>query len=200
MNKIDEILAEIGLVNTIDVPVRRVGLTGSGKYNQCHSNVSNLVNRYGGKRMCGYIKNPFQNFLGYTHFISHSVWVTPEGNLADVTAHHYSKDETFNSIYPVAHDENRKIYLPEFIISNTSNKKEIFASYRGLTESVQKRQKLDIHTVNYIDFLKLTFKKLDIKNLAVVLPELNGERWKEYLECGGFAMPSTATGKHWMQI
>jgi len=200
MNKIEEILAEIGLNETIDAEVRRNGLTGSGKYNQCHSNVSNLVNRFGGNRICGYIKNPFQIFVGYTHFISHSVWITPEGNLADVTAHHYPGDAKTLSMYPVAHDENRKLYLPEFLISNTSNKKEIFASYRGLTKSIQKSKKLDLVKVGDTNFLRVTFKKLAITNLALRLPELKGESWKEFLNYGGFNSPSTATGKMWLQI
>ena len=200
MNKFDEILEQLGLTKTIDIPVRRKGLTGSGKYNQCHSNVSNLVHYFGGQKVCGYIKNPFQNFFGFTHYISHSVWVTPEGKFADVTAHHYSKDAISNFLYPVAYDDNRNIFLPEFLISNASSKKEIFASYRSLTDQIKKSKKLEVVEIDNIRFLKFTYKKLDVRNLAIKLPRLYGAEWDEFLSEGGFDLPSTATRKEWVQI
>ena len=40
--------------NTLNVPIRRKGMTGSGYKYQCHQNVFNLVNAYGGKRLGGY--------------------------------------------------------------------------------------------------------------------------------------------------
>ena len=40
--------------NTLNVPIRRKGMTGSGYKYQCHQNVFNLVNAYGGNRLGGY--------------------------------------------------------------------------------------------------------------------------------------------------
>jgi hypothetical protein len=126
--------------------------------------------------------------------------VTPEGKFADVTAHHYSKDAISNFLYPVAYDDNRNIFLPEFLISNASSKKEIFASYRSLTDQIKKSKKLEVVEIDNIRFLKFTYKKLDVRNLAIKLPRLYGAEWDEFLSEGGFDLPSTATRKEWVQI
>jgi len=79
---------KMGLDETIRVPIRTNGLTGSGLYRRCHQNVSGLVKRIGGKRLQGYIVTGFQIDEGFgklISFIHHSVWITPEGKCVDVT-------------------------------------------------------------------------------------------------------------------
>ena len=74
----------------IKVPQRKRGLTSSGKERNCHPNVQLLVDTYGGKRMVGYevSMNKFCD-IRFFDILFHSVWMTPENKLVDVT----KKDE-----------------------------------------------------------------------------------------------------------
>ena len=70
----------------IKVPQRKRGLTSSGKERNCHPNVQLLVDTYGGKRMVGYevIVNRYRH-IRLIDLRFHSVWLTPENKLVDVT-------------------------------------------------------------------------------------------------------------------
>lgn len=101
--QVSRFLRKHGLKNTISVPVRKSGLTGSGKANQCHSNVYKLVKVYGGKQLLGFGVNTARSlYLDGTDKLPthlqwqdtpdtlrlywHSVWITPEGKAVDVTS------------------------------------------------------------------------------------------------------------------
>jgi hypothetical protein len=82
-----KILEKIGLGNIIKVKRRNEGLTSSGISGKCHSNVRKLVELIGGKQLVGYV---VQTNVGYrgercVQFYNHSVWITPEGKVADPT-------------------------------------------------------------------------------------------------------------------
>ena len=74
----------------IKVPQRKRGLTSSGKIRHCHPNFQLLVDTFGGKRMVGYqvIVNRYRH-IRLIDLRFHSVWMTPENKLVDVT----KKDE-----------------------------------------------------------------------------------------------------------
>ncbi|MDP7280507.1 MAG: hypothetical protein QGG39_11580 [Candidatus Poribacteria bacterium] len=67
----------------LKVPMRQNGMTSTGKPLMCHPNVAQLVHKYGGERMIGYMIWSTGDFTFY--LASHSVWITPEGKMVDVT-------------------------------------------------------------------------------------------------------------------
>jgi len=106
-----EWLSSIGIKKVLKVPKRKKGLTSSGKANNCHDNVFQLVSTFGGRHKHGFllrefpsdrlqqqvIKHPLthedvevDSFLGGLCY--HSVWLTPENKLVCVTTSH---DKTF---------------------------------------------------------------------------------------------------------
>ena len=91
---IASLLINIGMKKSRMVKVRRNCLTGSGKSNMCHHNVTSLVSVYRGHRVVGFIPTPEvrNNTRGWT-FHGHSVWLTPEGKMVDVTAHNFTSED-----------------------------------------------------------------------------------------------------------
>jgi hypothetical protein len=82
---LEEVIQNLGLNKLVWVEHRSPDLlTGSGINHDCHWNVIKLVKRYGGKRVTGFL---VQEDLGGVIFNSHSVWLTPENKLVDVTNH-----------------------------------------------------------------------------------------------------------------
>ena len=125
------------------VPIRRRGMTGSGRKLDCHSNVSKLVHTYGGYDVRGYYveyNEPSKTFC----FSPHSVWETPEGKLVEVTLHHWEGD--FVNFFPLHksvsskdgyHYSNTLIYVPEggpnpirFNVSDEKGVPEVHVSRR----------------------------------------------------------------------
>lgn len=80
-----KIISKMGLPNPIKVPIRKRGMTSSGMEYNCHSNVVTIISVYGGKRMIGYNIGEKE---GRMNLMSHSLWITPENELVDVTKKH----------------------------------------------------------------------------------------------------------------
>lgn len=86
--KIRKILKNLGTEEIRKVPIRKKGFTGRMPKGNCHSNVSYLVCKYGGRQVTGYVVDKFSNPIlskDCTNLAHHSVWETPEGKLVDVT-------------------------------------------------------------------------------------------------------------------
>ena len=66
---------------------RKRGATSKGAYSNCHSNVQDWVDKIGGARISGWLLARIPKFLneGVWAWIFHSIWLTPEGKLTDVT-------------------------------------------------------------------------------------------------------------------
>jgi hypothetical protein len=82
---VKKIISKMGLPNPIKVPIRKRGMTSSGMEYNCHSNVVTIKSVYGGKRMIGYNIGEKE---GRMNLMSHSLWITPENELVDVTKKH----------------------------------------------------------------------------------------------------------------
>ena len=82
---VKKIISKMGLPNPIKVPIRKRGMTSSGMEYNCHSNVVTIISVYGGKRMIGYNIGEKE---GRMNLMSHSLWITPENELVDVTKKH----------------------------------------------------------------------------------------------------------------
>ena len=52
---VNYLIQRMELNRPIKVPIRKKGMTSSGKESYCHPNVQVLVNKFGGKRLVGYI-------------------------------------------------------------------------------------------------------------------------------------------------
>ena len=77
-----KVISKMRLPNPIKVPERKRGMTSSGKEFYCHRNVNALIERYKGKRMLGYMVGTSRDEVT---LFSHSVWITPENKMCDVT-------------------------------------------------------------------------------------------------------------------
>jgi len=82
-----KIMKKIGLGNVLRVPRRKKGMTSSGVGGCCHSNVNKLVELYGGQQLLGYVVMTNVGFMGRSclQVMWHSVWVSPESKLVDIT-------------------------------------------------------------------------------------------------------------------
>lgn len=70
------------LPKPIVVTPRQKGLTSTGESHNCHSNVIELVNRFGGSHIMGWELSHHHGTIVLNH---HSIWKTPEHEFVDVT-------------------------------------------------------------------------------------------------------------------
>jgi hypothetical protein len=106
-----KVISKMRLPNPIKVPERKRGMTSSGKELQCHSNVNALTERYKGKRMLGYMVGTTRDKVT---LFSHSVWITPENKMCDVT----KKTENQKKTKPNQKDLDYQYFIPIVEISN----------------------------------------------------------------------------------
>ena len=88
------------------VKKRRRGATSKGKTGNCHVNVQNWVDKIGGACVSGWLLNRDRRFLnkGIWIWSFHSVWLTPENKLADVTIDPIYENNDFVTFWT---DKNR---------------------------------------------------------------------------------------------
>jgi len=109
---LNKVISKMRLPNPIKVPIRKRGMTSSGKEMSCHINVNTLTEVYGGKRMIGYLIGKTDDRID---LFSHSVWMTPENKLCDVTR----KTELQNSFHPNQNDLDYQYFIPILVITDT---------------------------------------------------------------------------------
>lgn len=109
LRRVKKLTQALGLRETpFKVKARKNGVTASGLPNECHGNVTYMVEKFGGKQVIGYMLTNQGGEICLSH---HSVWETPEGKLADVTAKGYGKDYTY--FYPLkTFDPSVEKYFP----------------------------------------------------------------------------------------
>lgn len=190
--------------NTLKVPIRRNGMTGSGIKGECHGNVLNLVKAFGGKRMNGFaIRKTLIGERIITDFYRHSVWVTPENKAVDVTAHNFSKDETTHFL-PMR-EENSLSQLPyNFGLSDDILNSGVWISHQEYSIDLRvakiKGYKF-ISNSNYQSFIlipnNLFSKSKFFKDLPIFY---SSEELITELKLSGFTKPSSSTGKSWQKI
>ena len=177
----------IGISHAIEVPVRKRGMTSSGYPNQCHSNTSLLVKKFGGCVVTGFLRIMSN---GYLMLLCHSVWKTPEGKMVDVTLGRSKLDKI--CFLPVAeYDSNTHYYATSFNV--------VFPATGGGVFFVE-------HISSFLDgrekgvwVSKANLKRQGKSNLRSKLFErVSGEFPDE--ECGGFVEPSIASGKTFDKI
>jgi len=110
--KIQKIIDALQLKSLVKVKIRKTGKLSNGIIGHCHHNSIEVASKLGGKVVTGYAVSRY-NDLKSTSLIPHSVWLSPENKLVDVT---WSKlpDEDFD-FYPC------KIYNPRDEILVTTN-------------------------------------------------------------------------------
>ena len=81
-----EDLVDVDLINNLPKPIvvtpRQTGMTSTGQTGDCHANVRELVQKYGGKQITGY---ELWKYGDSVELNWHSVWQTPENKVVDVT-------------------------------------------------------------------------------------------------------------------
>ena len=188
---VNYLIQRMELNRPIKVPIRKKGMTSSGKETYCHPNVQLLVNKFGGKRLVGYIlqKHSYRKkgirTKGF-ELLYHSVWITPEGKTVDVTKKYDSqkksminKNYDFQYFIPVTTEDQ---VLSDFV---TTQRYKIHGYGHGVFPNPIEREKWDNPTLK--DLIPVGMKQKDI----------HGENW---IEEGNFNLPSIVTGKTWDQI
>lgn len=118
------------------VKKRRRGATSKGRIGNCHVNVQSWVDKIGGECVSGWLLNRENRFIkkGTWIWSFHSVWLTPEKKLVDVTMDPTYQNNEFITFWP---DKERKA---EWKIGKNYNNIVIFQdadiAKRNLTESV----------------------------------------------------------------
>jgi hypothetical protein len=190
--------------NTLKVPIRRKGLTGSGMKGECHGNVLNLVKAFGGKRMSGFaIRETLMGDRIITDFFRHSVWITPENNAVDVTAHNFLEGETTHFL-PM-YEENNLSQLPcNFGLSDDILDIGVWISHQqysiDLKVAISEGFKF-ISNFNYQSFILVPNKFFSKSKLFKEhLGSFSSEKLISVLRLSGFLQPSSATDKTWQEI
>jgi hypothetical protein len=195
----------------IEVEVRHDGMTGSGYQSLCHDNVVALVMTYGGARVGGFVVNDDIHIIKgekCLRLVYHSVWLTPENKLVDVTANNFTTESSVN-------------FLPVVIDTVTSVEfDDIYLETRGVLTSVQR----DPHQTS--DFAKRhDYKLIEFSNsndseeiydvlalipysdfkLEMISDDLSSAKDRNRIinkvfDSGGFRNPSSATGKKFDEI
>lgn len=173
-------LKGMGVTQVMHVPIRRRGMTGSGTPKKCHSNVRLLVKKYGGKVVLGYTLNYTATTDGCIHFLHHSVWETPEGNIVDVTYHLLGQ-----SSFPFVSLKKFNPLMEEF--STPPN--VVFTKDNRIRFVLELGEEICV-TQREMKRGAKTIRDLLIEPVRVTFDEE---------ETGGFTKPSTATGKYFEQ-
>ena len=182
--------------NIQSVPIRKVGLTGSGKLLDCRSNASKLAITYGGSEVFGYDVSTV--FIDSTEtwetkklercffYNPHSVWKPPEGKFIDVTLNSL-KEDTISFIPIGQNNPNDPYYFSDIQIY-------VVPAMKGF--EVQ---------LNYSESHYKYFSRGDVKKNSISIRKLwslgNTPYLKEYpqkleKDYVSFSKPSTATGNH----
>ena len=175
---VNSFVSTSGLNRVIKVPQRKRGLTSSGKEHHCHPNVQLLVDTYGGKRMVGYevIVNRYRH-IRLTDLRFHSVWLTPENKLVDVTKKDEQEYLFCNGIQyfiPVSTDD----ILLKDVQQDTTNGKNLYEI--GL----------------FPEPMRETTKKPSLEDLLVTEKSMEDMGGKDWRMGGSFSQPSISTGKY----
>jgi hypothetical protein len=171
--------------NTLKVPFRKNGMTSSGYQYKCHQNVHNLVKAYGGKRLGGYAVC-IDDDADAVQFLSHSVWVTPEGNAVDVTpSNDYSFDPLYLHFLPVVEESFFETIFLSFILIEDLVDKIIL---------VNDKRSNDVYDYSKVCAQFFT-KSMLIKKKVMTRSDVI-----ESLHIGGFSKASSSTGHNWNAI
>ena len=169
------------------VPIRKVGITGSGRLLDCRSNVSKIVNTYGGSEISGYDISTEGDCILLN---PHSIWKTPEGKLVDITLSSLKEDTI--SFIPIVENNPTKNYYFSTV--------QLYISTTGLFIDGINQVKLNFQNGNNLYFSKAEIKKgqLDLKQMWVLRSETFLNTFPERLskDFVSFAEPSTRTGKY----
>jgi hypothetical protein len=174
----------------VSVPIRKIGMTGSGRKLDCHSNVSKLVALYGGSDIRGYEVKYHEEEKGFS-FNPHSVWKTPEGKLVDVTLNALGIKEDYFWFIPVFECFPNKGYYFSSV--------QMFVSEVG---TIPLMLELSDHTI-------VTFSRKDCKRGKLKVADLWGHKEHTFFEehpekldsdYPSFSKPSSATGKTFNEI
>jgi hypothetical protein len=124
---------------------RRKGKTGSGELLNCHDNVKNWVDRFGGEQVYGWVLHRNKKLIGLGAYIwnFHSIWKTPEGKYADVTMNPTYDDSDYITFWP---DASRKFDWENMI---SFNMLEVYEN-ASIAANVSRNTKNDIkHGIIY---------------------------------------------------
>jgi len=182
---VNDFIASHKLNKVIKVPRRKYGMTSSGKPLMCHPNVQKLVDNYGGGRLVGlelFVLTDGENTK--LQLFSHSVWITPEGKLADCTLQHPDAKETFREYSMFSMDDHT-----DFTFFIPMSKKDVL-----LKDVFVKR---NYRTCGYgVALFPAPFKKTRRMNSFVVNRGIATQMGKDWKNGGSFILPSMFTGKY----
>jgi hypothetical protein len=227
-------MKKLGIRDVYEVPIRTKGMTSSGQMNQCHTNVAKLQVVYGGKVASGFLLHRKKERLKQGKYVSgerkwfssvewsfnpHSVWMTPEGKLVDVTQQRKELDVRTSTLFaPLQFSDARKhhwYFVIDYYLSKKYKKKGIWMTTsrfsREEAESIAKQNPGIVITPSVTGTSTRMRWLGDYSCIEGAIEQDRFEYPHPYFtdevcgldidnRLGGFTEPSTATGKSWDEI
>jgi hypothetical protein len=183
---------ELGVV--LLIPKRQNCMTSSGKPTKCHWNVSALTQMYGGLKLRGLSLIVSDNFCFFT---CHSVWITPENRVVDVTLDNNSGAYTRFIPFGVSN----QYLLSSVMLFNDYARRGVLINFRCKDVMANIRETLNppVKTVGSSDYIVIPaskFKKELLQTYQCDEFTLDNDAFR----VADFLLPSKFTGKYWSQI
>lgn len=182
------------LGTTVIVPRRQNCMTASGKSQKCHWNVSALTQIYGGYKLRGLSVTASMKMCFFT---DHTVWITPEYRIVDVTLDNRDKD--FTAFIPFGLANQR--LLSSVVLLDDYIRRGVLINFRcsDIITSVRDTLNLPMTTFGCNEYFVLPssrFKRELFQTHQCDDTALDNEAFN----IADFSLPSKFTGKHWSQI
>jgi hypothetical protein len=176
------------------VPKRQNCMTASGKSKKCHWNVSALTQMYGGFKLRGLSLTVADNFCFFT---CHSVWITPEYRIVDVTLD--NNDGAYTRFIPFG-IYNQHL-LSSVVLYTDYARRGLLINFSCNDVNAKLRDALNypIKKVGCNDYIVVPANKFK-KGLFQTYQSDESALDNDAFSVADFTLPSKFTGKYWSQI
>jgi len=194
---------KMGFDEMIRVPIQTKGMTGSGKPNECHSNVLGIVKWKKGKILRGYFVCIYNN--GVVTMNNHSVWISPEGRCKDITNNYDDRDGMDENCIIRKGDKEYILFVPVSLglideLGIGVNEVSFRSDWETYGKFIISRND-DFLLLRKSNFDKFQ-KKCGFVEKRKYKPHTKSIKWmKDWVdEDSGFSHKSLGTGKSWDEL
>lgn len=201
-------LKKIGIKEVIKLNNRKRGLTSSGRVNDCHINVFQLVSTFGGRHKHGFLIRGHRDIN--CGLIYHSAWLTPEKKLVNVTmfeheedyCHGHEKDWDYFCLFDTDFNETKRAHDISYQRFITHNYEVILNKIVDNDPTTKDLKFTDVYFSHYKELFYTTnvFKHWLDKGKELLDIQINyRHQWNKKYK-GAFSKKSLLTKKSWEEI
>lgn len=182
------------LGTTLIVPRRQNCMTASGESKKCHWNVSALTQMYGGYKLRGLSITASQRVCFFT---CHTVWITPESRIVDVTLD--NRDDDFTPFIPFGISNQR--LLSSVLLLDDYIRSGVLVNFRcdDITTRVRDTLNPPVTTVGCNEYFVIPASAF-ARDLFLTHRSDEISLDNDAFKVADFSLPSKFTGKYWSQI